>query len=187
MESLMRALFPAGIVLAALVLTSTISVQPAAAEPARSSYHDQHVAQQQQCVRERQNNAVAGAVLGGILGAVLGSQVAADGHRGDGTFVGGVLGAAAGAAVGDGASSCGQPQRSAHEPEGRGPSARAPAPYDDGAGLDGGPYGPPVAHSGRRAQHDCRWGESVTRDPDGRAYRENVYMCRGRDGVWRTQ
>jgi hypothetical protein len=30
-------------------------------------------------------------------------------------------------------------------------------------------------------------GQVITRDPYGREYRENVMMCRGRDGVWRPR
>ena len=52
------------------------------------------------CIRERQNNAVAGAVVGGVLGAVVGSNVAGRGNRTEGAIVGGALGATAGAAVG---------------------------------------------------------------------------------------
>jgi hypothetical protein len=30
-------------------------------------------------------------------------------------------------------------------------------------------------------------GEQITRAPNGREYREDVLMCRGRDGVWRRE
>jgi hypothetical protein len=30
-------------------------------------------------------------------------------------------------------------------------------------------------------------GEVITRDPYGREYREEVWMCRGADGAWRPE
>jgi uncharacterized protein YcfJ len=184
-------------VLAALVAAASLAaVQPAAAQN-YSSYHDAHVATQQQCAAQRQNGTVGGAVIGGLLGAVLGSNAAARGHRSDGTLVGGALGAAAGAAIGRSSANrnCrpvdqraydhyyGQPygqqqQYSQYDQYGRG--------YDDGSGLEGGPYQQQSYGQGDRGGN-CRWGEQVTRDPDGYEIRDQVYMCRGRDGVWRAQ
>lgn len=62
------------------------------------------------CIQNRQNNAVAGAVIGGVLGAVVGSNVSGRHNRTEGAVAGGVLGATAGAAIGSsGSSSVGCP------------------------------------------------------------------------------
>ena len=58
------------------------------------------------CVRENQNNRVAGTVLGAIGGAVIGGAVAGNGHKNDGAVVGALGGAVAGNAI---AGSQGQP------------------------------------------------------------------------------
>ncbi len=172
---------------ASALLSLALGAQPALAQ----SYHEEHVARQQQCTQSRNGNTAAGAVVGGILGAVLGSQVAARGHRTDGSVLGGVLGAAAGAAIGNSSSTCDPRPRQAYDPYYGRPQGdgRAQDPYyGDDSGLDGGAYEPTNygARSARGAGQ-CRWGEAVTRDPDGYEYRDSVYMCRGRDGVWRAQ
>jgi Glycine zipper 2TM domain len=176
--------------LAAMIFaTAALAVQPAAAEPG-DSYHDRHVAQQQQCTQRRQGNTAGGAILGGILGAVLGSQAAARGHRSDGSLVGGVVGAAAGAAIGNSSTRCNaQVAQGQYDPYYGQPQQ---GPYRGGSrdeyGLEGGPGQQPDYRTQRRdGGQDCRWGEQTLRDPDGYEYRENVYMCRGRDGVWRQQ
>lgn len=51
------------------------------------------------CVRENQNNRVAGTVLGAIGGAVIGGAVAGNGHKNDGAVVGALGGAVAGNAI----------------------------------------------------------------------------------------
>ena len=61
----------------------------------------------QNCAHARGNNQAAGLVLGGILGGVLGSNVAASGHRHDGTAVGAVLGGLVGSEIGRGGTECG--------------------------------------------------------------------------------
>lgn len=178
--------------LAAAVAAASLSVvQPAAAQN-YSSYHDAHVAQQQYCQQQRNQNRVTGALLGGVLGAVLGSQVAARGHRSDGSLVGGAVGAAAGAAIGNSNANrncaAARPDQRAYDPYYGQPYGQAQyggyqdGPYDN-SGLAGGPYG----DRGYRDDGQCRWGEQVMRDPDGYEVREQVYMCRGRDGVWRVQ
>ena len=159
--------------------------QPAVAQQ-YGSYHDEHVAQQQQCQRARNNNTVAGAIIGGIAGAVLGSNSAARRHRGDGTALGAVVGANAGGAIGRSSTRCNEqiPQGS-YDPYGRDNR------YGDDSGLEGGPY----RDSGYSRDYgygddydrECRMGQVITRDPYGREYRENVMMCRGRDGAWRPR
>lgn len=158
--------------------------QPAAAQQ-YGSYHDEHVANQQQCQRARNNNTVAGAIIGGIAGAVLGSNAAARGHRGDGTALGAVVGATAGGAIGRSSTRCNDqvPQGSYDPYYGRNDGYNR-----DDSGLEGGPY----RESGYGRDYgygdgECRMGQVITRDPYGREYRENVMMCRGRDGAWRPR
>jgi len=56
--------------------------------------------------RDAGNRGVVGALIGGASGATIGSQVAASGHRTDGSLLGGVLGAFAGAAIGHNTAGC---------------------------------------------------------------------------------
>lgn len=159
--------------------------QPAAAQQ-YGSYHDEHVANQQQCQRARNNNTVAGAIIGGIAGAVLGSNAGARGHRGDGTALGAAVGAAAGGAIGRSGTRCNDqvPQGSYDPYYGRNDGYN-----QDNSGLEGGPYRESGYGSGYGDDYgrECRMGQMITRDPYGREYRENVMMCRGRDGAWRPR
>jgi hypothetical protein len=61
--------------------------------------------------------------------------------------------------------------------------------YGDRYPLEGGPdYGYRTAGDAYGGgDPNCRWGSVSTRDPDGREVRDSIYMCRGRDGVWRAQ
>ena len=61
------------------------------------------------CVDQRNNNAVAGAVVGGVLGAILGSSIAGRGSHAAGAVVGGAAGAMAGSAIGASSTSPGCP------------------------------------------------------------------------------
>lgn len=173
-----------GFLAAFVAATALMAAQPAAAQH-YPSYHEEHVANQRQCEDSRNRRTAGGAVIGGLLGAVLGSNVAADGHRGDGTAVGAVVGAATGAAIGRSSARCNEVQGSYDPYYGQ--------PYGgDYRGQDNGElYGGPYRESGygRDGYYDrnCRPGEVITRDPYGREYREQVMMCRGRDGVWRPQ
>jgi hypothetical protein len=58
------------------------------------------------CRDRRGDNQVAGALLGGVLGGVLGSNVAASGHRHDGTALGAVLGGVVGSEIGRQSTNC---------------------------------------------------------------------------------
>lgn len=58
------------------------------------------MAQSRSCAEIRQNNQIGGAIVGGILGGVLGSNVAASGHKHDGTALGAVVGGMIGAGAG---------------------------------------------------------------------------------------
>jgi hypothetical protein len=170
---------------AALAAAFTAFAQPAAAQQ-YPTYHDQHVANQQSCQRARNGNTAAGAALGGIVGAVLGSQVAARGHRTDGSVLGAVVGATAGGAIGRANTRCyGTPQGS-YDPysgQARDPYSQDPYYRGDNDDLYGGPR--QSGYYGDR--RDCRMGEQILRDPYGREYREDIWMCRGSDGVWRPE
>jgi hypothetical protein len=176
---------------ATAMLAALGAAQPAAAQ--YSSYHDAHVATQQQCQQSRNNRTAVGAVAGGVLGALLGREVANRGVRGEGAALGAVVGAVAGGAVGRTTARCAAVDGSAYEPYYGRPYADQgynQAPYEepyydrDGSGLYGGPYRESSYRGGRS---DCRPGEVITRDPYGREYREQVMMCRDRDGQWRPQ
>src|SRR5215218_8499763 len=58
------------------------------------------------CRREANNRGIVGALLGAGIGATVCSQVAARGHRTDGSVLGGALGALGGAAVGSNTAAC---------------------------------------------------------------------------------
>lgn len=173
------------VLVATTVLAASLAVaQPAAAQQYRS-YHDEHVATQQQCAASRQNRMLGGAVIGGLAGALLGREVADRGVRGEGALLGAVVGAAGGAAVGRSTAQCGQVQGS-YDPYYGQATDQQGRPYygsndDDLAGGPDDSYGRDYG----QGRDDCRMGEQITRDPYGREYREQVLMCRGRDGVWR--
>jgi hypothetical protein len=58
------------------------------------------------CQRDATSRGTVGAFVGGGTGAVIGSQLAARGHRTDGSVLGGVLGAVAGAVIGNRSAAC---------------------------------------------------------------------------------
>jgi hypothetical protein len=168
-------------VFAAAAMATVLTAFPAAAQQ-YGSYHNQHVANQQQCERSRQNRTAGGAVIGGVLGALLGREVADRGVRGEGAGLGAVVGAVAGGAIGRSTARCDQVPEGDYDPyygQSRYPNED---PYSRGGDDDlyGGPY-----RDDRYGGRDCRMGEQITRDPYGREYREEVLMCRGSDGVWR--
>jgi YMGG-like Gly-zipper len=153
------------------------------------------------CAQVRQNRMMTGGALGAALGAVLGNNVSARHHQGDGSLLGGVVGAAAGAAIGRNTGACGvnaqrraqgygygQPQQPAYGyPQEQQPYGQ-PTYGEDRYPLEGGPDGYRNSGYGNGGgDPNCRWGTVSTRDPDGREVRDSIYMCRGRDGVWRAQ
>lgn len=177
---------------ALLVLTALAAAAPGAFAQGRS------------CTEVRQNNQIGGAIVGGILGGVLGSNVAASGHKGDGTalgaVVGGMIGAGAGANV-----RCSPPPHSSNYGYGPGsdynPNPNYGGPYYDptpygasGYGHSSGRYGDdsyPRQHGGvvadRRGTYnryddfagsDCTESMQVTRLPDGSEIRRPVEVCR---------
>ncbi len=178
-----------GHILAAAAMATALMAfaQPAAAQQYRG-YHDAHVANQQQCERSRTNRSVGGAVIGGVIGALLGREVADRGVRGEGAGLGAVVGAVAGGAIGRSTARCDE------VPNGYDRYGQAQQYPDDGyyRGDDDDLYGGPYQESGYRGddgynRDDCRMGQQIIRDPYGREYREDVLMCRGRDGVWRPE
>lgn len=176
---------------AATALAAALICTPQAGAQQYRSYHDEHVSRQQQCERERNNNTVAGVVLGGLAGAVLGSNVAERGHRGDGAALGAVLGAAAGGAIGRTNARCNQIAQGDADPYAEPYDPYYPnsqAPYDDGSGLEGGPYQESsYGYGDDDYGRDCRMGQMITSDRYGRERRESVLMCRGNDGVYRPR
>src|SRR4051794_15822367 len=80
--------------------------QVAAAQPYGYYGQDNGGSYYDPCRRDQANRGVVGGLLGAGLGATLGSQVAASGHRTDGSLLGGALGALAGVAVGRQGAAC---------------------------------------------------------------------------------
>jgi hypothetical protein len=145
--------------------------------------------QDQNCAQDRNNRALIGGVVGGVAGAVVGRQIAARNARTEGALLGGLAGAAAGAVIGNNTAAC-QPKPVAQAPYG-GDSWGEPG-YSGAGGYQQPGYGDqPVYRTGGGGGYDpyggrsCRWGEMITRDPEGRERSERIHMCRGRDGVWR--
>jgi uncharacterized protein YcfJ len=169
---------------AAMAAAFVAFAQPAAAQQ-YGSYHNEHVATQQQCQNSRQNRTMGGAVIGGVIGALLGREVADRGVRGEGAGLGAVVGAVAGGAVGRSTARCDQVQGQ-YDRYGRPVGYEGEQPYygNQNDDLYGGPYEDSYARNDRR---DCRMGERITRDPYGREYSQEVLMCRDRDGVWREE
>lgn len=181
------------LIAASALVAAVIAAPQQAAAQQYPSYHDAHVAQQQYCGQRSNQNTALGAAIGGIAGAVLGSQVSARGHRTDGSLVGGVAGAAVGAMIGrSNSQQCRNapvqgsydPYYGQQQPQYGGYQQQQPYGNDD---LYGGPYQQSSYGNEYGGRGDCRMGEVITRDPYGREYRDNVMMCRGRDGQWYPQ
>ena len=173
------------LIASALAMAFATVASPASAQQ-YGSYHDQHVANQQQCAQSRQNRTVGGAVIGGLAGALLGREVADRGVRGEGALLGAVVGATAGGMVGRSTARCNQVPQGSYDPYANQSQYPNDGYYRDDSGLEGGPYRQ-SDYRGGYGYNDCRMGEVITRDPYGREYRENVEMCRGSDGVWRPR
>lgn len=126
------------------------------------------------CQRDANNRGVAGALLGGAGGAVIGSQMAASGHRRDGSLLGGVVGAIAGAAIGHNTAAC----TNAPPPPPPGPSAEY-APPPPPPAYEPGPPPPPPAYDGA---YDGAYYAPPPPPPGYYAPREAVFVY-GRHGV----
>jgi len=140
-------------------------------------------AQGRSCVEVRQNNQVGGAIVGGILGGILGSNVAASGHRGDGTAVGAVVGGLIGAGAGGNVRCSPAPQGQRYG-YGAGPGYN-PNPNYGGPNYGNQPYG-------GSGYGDQRYGDDPYRDGpylegSGRheGYRPDLYPT-DRRGYMRT-
>jgi hypothetical protein len=82
-----------------LSTAAAAQAQPYGASGYSAPYYDS-------CRRDSNNRGIVGALLGAGIGATVGSQVAARGHRTDGSVLGGALGALGGAAVGSNTAAC---------------------------------------------------------------------------------
>jgi len=153
---------------------------PAAAQQ-YPTYHDEHVARQQQCQQSRQNRMIGGAIIGGIAGALLGREVADRGVRGEGAGLGAVVGAAAGAGIGRSTAQC-----DTRVPEGSYDpyyGQRQDGYYRGNDDLEGGRYSQ-SGYYGARNDRECRMGEVITQDSRGREQSQQALLCRGDDGRW---
>ncbi len=169
---------------AAMAVAVTAFAQPAAAQQYRT-YHDEHVANQYECQRSEQRRTVGGAVIGGVIGALLGREVANRGTRGEGAALGAVIGATAGGAIGRNTARCNEVQGSYDPYYGQAQYPQDEPYYGEDDDLYGGPY-EDDRYAGRdQYGRQCGMQEQVYRDRRGRQRVEEVYMCRGRDGVWR--
>jgi hypothetical protein len=132
------------------------------------------------CQREANGRGIGGALIGGGMGAVVGSQMAASGHRTDGSVLGGVLGAVAGAVIGNKSAACNNPPPPAYAEAPPPP----PPPVVYGSRFDG----PPVFVYGRHGQRfriadrpvgpdGCTLAESPIYMPDGEVQKRFVRVC----------
>lgn len=151
-----------------LITALGLTALPAAAQ----SYRDD-------CRGERRDNQAGGAILGAVLGGVLGSNVAASGHRHDGTALGAVLGGVVGSEVGRGSTRC--DPRYAERPAIYPPSdyrgyGRDNGDYDRGYPSYERGYEPPRAiyppsDDGRYAEPDYRYGSGARESRSSDRYR----------------
>jgi hypothetical protein len=187
--------------LAAVTGSLAMAAGPAAAQ---SYYQGGAVNGDAYCAQVRQNRMMIGGAIGATVGAVLGNNLAARNAMTEGAALGGVAGAATGAVIGRNTGACsvaaqnrvkqqqaygyGQPQPAyGYQQPAQGYGQQTG--YGDARyPLAGGPdtYGYRNTAPGG-GDPNCRWGTVSTRDPDGREMRDSIYMCRGRDGVWRAQ
>lgn len=171
-------------VAATVMAAALMGVQPASAQQYRT-YHDAHVANQQQCQQSRNNRTAGGAIVGGILGAVLGHNAAGSrSTRDEGTALGAVVGAVAGGTIGRNTARCDQVPEGGYDPYyGQSYSQSG---YDEPYyGDDDDLYGGRDDGYSDAYNRNCQVREEVYRDRYGRRRVDEVYMCRGRDGVWR--
>jgi hypothetical protein len=191
MERTMRKVFFAATAMAAALM----GAQPAAAQQ-YGSYHDEHVSNQYQCQQSRNNRTAGGAVIGAVLGAVVGHNAAGRrANRDEGTALGAVVGAVAGGAIGRNTARCDDVPQGAYDPY----NGQAYGQYpDDGYYRDDDRYRDDRYRDGRYSDsrygryedgygrgRECREEQVVRRDRRGRRYVQDVWLCRGRDGVWR--
>lgn len=145
------------------------------------------------CRRDATNRGAVGALVGAGIGATVGSQIAARGHRTDGSVVGGLVGALAGAAVGSKSAACAPGYRPYDAPRAyrydgygdRGYRYGSGYGYDDrwAYGEDGDRYRladrPPGADG-------CTLAESPIYLPDGRIQKRFVRVCMDTSGRYQV-
>ena len=171
--------------LKALLLVAAIGVTalPATAQ----SYRDP-------CRDQRGDNQAAGLILGGILGGVLGSNIAASGHRHDGTALGAVLGGVVGSEIGRGSVDCnrsyyGRGQSYPPPPHDYGYSGYPsyPSPYRSPRGYSPAPdygYYPQPEYRDRDYRYDDYGYEGHSRDSTPhKKYSGDVYAYGSRDYI----
>ena len=150
------------------------------------------------CNATKNSSQIGGAVLGSVLGGVLGSNVAAGGHRHDGTAVGAVLGGVLGAGIGGSSVDCRPAPMQGRLPPPAGTYAPgygyndgyAQPPYGYGSGpSDRYPVDPGYSNYGRDDddgyERDYRDGPGLYPD-DYRSYSRNDEYA-GRDCTEATQ
>ena len=195
--------FAKGALAAAAGLVALGAAAAASAQPYGPGYSNYDP-----CRREANGRGVTGALVGGAGGAVIGSQLAASGHRTDGSLLGGIVGAIAGATIGHKTAACtdGPPPSDAYRdapPPPPPPSAYyqpEPQAYDDAD------YAPPPPryveretvwaygrHGARfRVIQDrigsdgCTVAESPVYMPDGRVDHRFVRVCPDDSGRYRV-
>ena len=198
--------FAKGALAAAAGLVALGAAAAASAQP----YDGQGYGGYDPCRREANSRGVTGALVGGAGGAVIGSQLAASGHRTDGSLLGGIVGAIAGAAVGHNTAACTNgpppPSYSYRDAPPPGPSAYyEPAP----PAYDGADYAPPPPPPPRYAERETVWAygrhgarlrviedragpdgctvaESPVYMPDGGVDRRFVRVCPDSSGRYRV-
>ena len=136
------------------------------------------------CSDARASNQIGGAILGGLLGGIAGSNIAASGHRHDGTAVGAVLGGMVGAGVGGSSTNCSY----STAPQGNGRLPPPPGTYSPDYGYNDG-YGQDrdYGYNGQYSSYPSDPGYSSGYGEDDRYYRdrspqrEPVYAGGNRD------
>lgn len=132
------------LVLAALAASAAATALPASAQGYART-----------CNASKNANQVGGAIVGGLLGGVLGSNVAAKGHKHDGTALGAVLGGVVGAGIGGSSTNCSY----STAPQDRGPLPPPPGTYAPGYGYNDG-YGQGQGYNGQYSSYPADPGYS---------------------------
>jgi hypothetical protein len=197
----------AKVALAAVTGVMALSAGAASAQPyGGGAYGDSYY---DPCRRDSNNRGIVGALLGAGIGATVGSQLAARGHRTDGSVLGGALGAFGGAAVGSNSAACrpGYVQR----PYRDGPPPPPPVAYNEtyapppyardgyAAGYERNRYDRDDAYAyGRRGERfrvveerragpdGCTLAESPIHMPDGRTQMRFVRVCLDSSGRYQV-
>jgi opacity protein-like surface antigen len=193
--------------LAAVMALAAAASAPQAASAQPYGYYGQGApggAYYDPCRRDQNGRGIVGALIGGALGATLGSQVAASGHRTDGSLLGGGLGAIGGAVVGSHSAACAPGSQYYGAPP---PPPPPPQAYYQ-RGYDAPPPPPPEYRWGSRYDEDrwaygargqrfriaerpvdrngCTLAESPIYLPDGRVEKRFVRVCQDETGRFRV-